>query len=303
MATTRSRKRAKTQNRPNHQEDQTEQPDQDPVNKLIAHLQKIGTEYFVDGDDAPCLRIKDDPLQQEYRLWEEDGEPTDRIRSWLRSQYRYLTQQQEHLRDADLKYALDYIAEDAYKEARTRTRTQVSKDGDYNFEAVLVLANSLGDPDANSKRPGNKLLDELVRDRDAGSKPKIAYDAKTKTLTVEIRTADLWRAIDHKQTEVQVTTADKATLYKALNFFSRRLTELREQFRKEGLELTVDHRADGSWVRIVRHDAVFQPHEDVVVTPDDKGSSSSAGSSGGNSANPNKLDDHDGTRFEPNTAN
>jgi len=275
--------------------------DHDPVNKLLAHLKCINTEYYVDADDVPCLRIKDDPFQQEYRIWDEDRHPTDRIRSWLRSQYRYATKQEHHLSDADLKYALDYIAEDAYKEARTRTRTQVPKDGDYNFEGVLVLVNSLGDPAANPKRPGNKLLDEIAADRKE-SRPKIVPDARADTLTVELRTADLWRAINHRQIEVQVTTAEKDTLYKALNFFSRRLTELKEQFRKEGLTLTLDHREDGSWVTIVRDNRVFQPAETVLVEPDDHASSASGEPSGSNPGNSKQLPKTEATKVEQESA-
>jgi hypothetical protein len=117
------------------------------------------------------------------------------------------------------------------------------------------------------------------------------------TLVYNAKTADLWTVINTPAIEVQVSRAGKDTLFRTINWFSRRLTELREAFRKEGIEVTVSRKEDGSWVTIVRHDDIFIAGP-VLVTPDDQAASSSGVPSGSNSRNRNKLEQTEATRIE-----
>ena len=111
-------------------------------------------------------------------------------------------------------------------------------------------------------------------------KPAIAVDKKADTLAVTLRTADLWKAVESKPI-ADAVQASKATLCSAINFFSRRLTELEVPFESVGLRLTFSHRESGSWVTIVRKNAVFQPDETVPTRTDGRSSSASVAPSGG----------------------
>ncbi len=111
--------------------------------------------------------------------------------------------------------------------------------------------------------------------------PVLTSDAAGNTLTLVLRTADLWTLVNAREIEAQVL-ADKGTLCKALNYFSRRLDELEYQFRKVGLEVTVTHKETGSWTTLVRRDEVFLPDPTVLVRADGSTPSASGTSSGGN---------------------
>jgi hypothetical protein len=237
-------------------------------------------QYFLDGEDRPCLRIPTDSFQQDWPLRH------PRARAYLRNLYRYLSDEKDHLGNAELGVLLDYLSEEAYKGGRRDTSAVVKKEGDYNFEAVLVFANTWKKPEMGTK--------QAAKEGSPTSEPKLTYDEKSKTLTYEAMTADLWRAINDYAIEQQVR-ADKATLFRAINFFSRRLSELKDAFSRRGLDVTISHKADGSWVAIGRRDETFCP--EPVVLADGRQSSASATPSAGKSNNGTNLDDHDGTRI------
>ncbi len=261
--------------------DELKQAKDDPVNFLLGKIQEEGkTDYCLDGDDKPCLEIKDDPTQKLYRLVDDQGKSTPRTKSYVRSMFRYVTGEQLHLGNTELLLIVDYLVEEAYKGGRKTTRTEPAKDGDYNFEGVVVFANSLRGSDDPEKGLGNKLLEGILAgEKEQRLQPKITRNGEQHFLTAELRTADLWRAVNSRDIEIQVR-ADKKTLFNAINFFSRRLGELDEQFRKVGLEVHTFHRDSGSWVTITRHDQVFLPDNAILVTTDDNPSSASGPSSG-----------------------
>ncbi len=269
----------------------------DPVNFLFAKLQERATDYCLDGDDKPCLEIKDDPAQKLYRLMDDQGKPTQRIRAFLRGVYRYETGEQLHLGIAEMLLLIDYLLEEAFRGGRKMVRTEPKQEGDFNFESVVVFANSLRSAEDETKGLGNNLLAKIVGAADERLKPKITRNVEHQTLVAELRTSDLWRAVNSPEIAVQVQ-ADKKTLFNAINFFSRRLAELADQFRKVGLEVVLSHRDSGSWVKITRQDQVFQPDQSILVTADGAGSSSSGPSSGTN-INANKtLEQTDDNRIQ-----
>ncbi len=249
------------------------QSDTDPVSLLLKEVKKTPARFGTDRMDRPVVWLKGNQGQQEYRLRDDNGKPTERARVCLRSLYHIATEGKRHLSNADLDLTLDYLAEEAFQGPSTVLRADTRHEDDYNFEAVIVLAAT------------------LTKDS-----PGIIYDANRRTLTYKLKTADLWKAINDPKIEVQVM-ADKKTLCKAINFFSRRLREFREEFWKEGLELTVTHKEKGSWVTIVRHDDVCPPGP-VLIVPDDDSSSSSGSSSGQNPNNRNALERTEATDIE-----
>lgn len=246
---------------------------QDSTNLLLSELKKRGDEKFLDRNNQPCMRIVDDGLRQAWRMLNDRGKPSERMRAFLRRQYRLATNQTEHLDNGALERVLDDLVEDAFRGGSDSTCAEVDKKGDYNFEAVAVFAGTL-----------------------TKASPAVSPDAKTRSLTYHARTADLWRDINDRKIEIQVM-ADKKTLRKAINFFSRRLSELRDEFRKEGLDVTITHKQDGSWVTIVRHDDVYHTGP-VLVVPDDGLSSSSDSSSGHKSKASNALERTEATSIE-----
>ncbi|WP_088257341.1 hypothetical protein [Fimbriiglobus ruber] len=254
--------------------------DLDPVNFLLGKVNEDRTDKCLDSEDQPCIRLAKDPNRQLYRLYDRDGKVSLRARSYLRNLYRY-HRPTLHLSDKDLALAVDYIAEDAYQGGRERTAAVVKKDGDYNFEAVCVFANSLTRSGA-APGLGNRLLDAVARlTTDDRLRHTLTVESDGATLTLKLRTADLWAVVNSSDIEAQVR-ADKGTLCKALNYFSRRLDDLGYQFRKVGLEVTVTHRDTGSWTTLVRRDDVFCPDPTVLVRPDGPVPSASALSSGDN---------------------
>src|ERR1043165_7997103 len=73
---------------------------ENPVNLLLKRIEELGTDYFLDGEDHPCVRIKDDPFQKEWRIRDQAGKPSERIRAWLRAEFRktkLVGQQPSHL--------------------------------------------------------------------------------------------------------------------------------------------------------------------------------------------------------------
>jgi hypothetical protein len=255
--------------------------DLDPVNFLLEKVNEDHTTKCLDGEDQPCIRLAKDPTRRLYRLYDKDGKISLRVRSYLRNLYRYY-RKVLHLGNADLALAVDYIAEDAYQGGRERTLAVAKKDGDYNFEAVCVLANSLTGSGVAPAGLGNQLLDGVKKlTPEVKLHPVLTADAAGRSLTLVLRTADLWTVVNDRAIEAQVG-ADKGTLYKALNYFSRRLDELEYQFRKVGLEVTVAHKETGSWTTLVRRDEVFLPDPTVLVRADDRTPSASGAPSGGN---------------------
>jgi hypothetical protein len=270
----------------------------DPVNFLLKQLQEIKTGYYLDGDGHPCLEITSDPDNTLQRLVDDTGKPSLRTRSFLRSVFRYKTDEKLHIGTPELLLVVDYLVEEAFKGGRKIVRTDIAKEGDYNFEAVVVFANSLRPSDDQQKGLGNRLLDEILKGEKEQLQPKITRNREQHTLVADLRTADLWRAINSADIEIQVQ-ADKATLFNAINFFSRRLGELEEQFRKVGLDVVVSHRELGSWVTITRRDQVFLPDQFILVTAADGNQPSASGTPSGLNTNAGKsLDVTDDNRIE-----
>jgi hypothetical protein len=253
----------------------------DPVNFLLGKVNEDNTTKCLDSEDQPCLRLAKDPTRRLYRLYDKDGKVSLRVRSYLRNLYRY-HRDKSHLANAELALAVDYIAEDAYQGGRDRMLAVAKKDGDYNFEAVCVLANSLTGSGVAPVGLGNQLLDGVKKlTSEAKLHPVLTSDVAGSTLSLVLRTADLWTVVNAREIEAQVR-ADKGTLCKALNYFSRRLDELEYQFRKVGLEVTVAHKESGSWTTLVRRDEVFLPDPTVLVRADGSTPSASGAPSGGN---------------------
>lgn len=275
--------------------DTLEQAKNNPVKFLMSELQNRKTGYFLDGDDRPCLVIDNDPDKKLQPLVDDAGRPSIRVRAFLRSVFRYITDETLHLGDSDIRLMVDYLVEEAFKGGRKIVRTQPAKEGDYNFLGILVFANLLRPKESQEQGPGNLLLKEIVTDE--RSQPRITWDAQQRSLVAELRTADLWRAINSPQIECQVP-ADKATLLTAINFFSRRLGELEEQFHNVGLNVVVSHKDSGSWVTITRRDDFFLPDQTVLVCPDGKTSSASVPSSDGKSSHAKALESNDDNRIE-----
>jgi hypothetical protein len=267
----------------------------DPVNFLLGKVNEDRTDKCLDSDDQPCIRLAKDPTRRLYRLYDRDGKVSLRTRSYLRNLYRY-HRPTLHLSDKDLALAVDYVAEDAYQGGRDRTAAVVKKDGDYNFEAVCVFANSLTRP-AEAPGLGNRLLDGLTRlAADDRLRHTLVAEPDGETLTLRLRTADLWAVVNSADIEAQVG-ADKGTLFKALNSFSRRLDNLGYEFRKVGLDVTVTHRETGSWTTLVRRDEVFCPDPTVLVRPDGPVPSASVLSSGDNALGGKGLQATDDNRI------
>ncbi len=254
-----------------------ENAEKDPVNFTLAEVQKQGTTFLLDGDLQPAMEIKDDPGQTLHRLLDGSGKPSLRARAYFRGVYRYATRERLHLGLADLHMLIDYAVEEAFKGGRRVARPMLEKQGDYNFEAVLAFANFLTDPARPDAEKGlsNTILEAVAGGAPENLRPTITVDRKAGTLTATLRTADLWRVADSQGITAHVT-ADKATLYRAVNFFSRRLAELELQFESVGLSVAVSHRDSGSWVTIVRRDAAFFPDATVLVATDGRGASASA---------------------------
>lgn len=244
--------------------------DQDPVSLLLTWLLRIAIELFLDNDDRPCVNLKDDPDRKVWHMRDEKGKPSERIKSYLRGQYRLATNKTKHLEDDHLKLTLDYLVDEAFKTGRKNIRAEVDRAGDYTFEAIVVFVGTL-----------------------TPNSPCVTMDAKENTLVYRAKTNMLWAEINDHKIEVQVT-ADKKTLPKAINLFSRRVTELYEEYRKEGLDVTIGHKEDGSWVTIVRNDNLFHSGP-VLVVPDDQPPSSSGKPSETNSISSKDLEKTDGT--------
>jgi hypothetical protein len=249
----------------------------DSVNFTLAEVQKQGTTFLLDGDLQPAMEIKDDPGQTLYRLLDGSGKPSLRARAYFRGVYRYATRERFHLGQPELHMLVDYAAEAAFKGGRRVARPTLEKQGDYNFEAVVAFANFLTDPAQARDEKGisNQLLEGLTAGVAATLRPVIGADRTADTLTAILRTADLWKAVESDAIAAHVH-ASRATLYKAVNFFSRRLAELEVQFASVGLSVTVSHRDTGSWVTIVRKNAAFLPDATVLVRADDGRPSASA---------------------------
>lgn len=262
-----------------HRLDPVEDARKDPVNFLLGHLQEIGTSYWLDADDRPCLEIKDDPHRTLHRLFDDDGRLSLRGRSFLRNQYRYATRQKLHLGDKDLAMLADYLSEESYKGGRKQHRAEPGRASDYNFEAVVAFANLLR-PHADSDTGlGRRILDRLRKDAgDEKLKPTLAADPEKGTLTLHLRTADLWRAVNNPDIG-DLVNADKVGLFRAINSFSRRLAELAPEFRKVGLEVELTHKDTGSWTTVTRFDAEFRPDATEVPRTEARVSSSSDESS------------------------
>lgn len=268
-------------------------PVTEAVNFLILKVNEDLTNKCLDVEDQPCIELKKDAYRRLYRIYDKDNKPALRTRSYLRNLYRFKTDEKHHLSQQDLQLVIDYLAEDAYEGGRKQTSAVVSKEGDYNFEAVCVFVNSLTAPKAATTGLGNELLNDLAaKDPNSKTPHRLTHDEAKNRLTLELRTADLWYAVNSDKIAVQVR-ADKATLFKATNYFSRRLDELEDQFRKMGIDLTVSRKEIGSWTTIVRRDDVFQPDPTILVKPDDTQSSASVAPSVAKVAGVNSLDKSD----------
>jgi hypothetical protein len=140
------------------------QAEKDSVGFLIAKVTVDNTTKCLDSEDQPCFRLSKDPTRRLHRLYGKDEKPSLRVRSYLRGLFHYLTR--FHLSNADLFLVVDYMAEDAFQGGRERLPAVVKKEGDYNFESLLVFANTLTVENAKQAGQGNMLLDQIRKQVD-----------------------------------------------------------------------------------------------------------------------------------------